>query len=234
MKLVSLHLPKTAGSSFGKSLEMFFGDSFLRDYEDRPISKPAYERQRSALLSSVEIAARGLVNVDCVHGHFLPVKYLLLSTRENIKFVTWMRDPVERLISQYNFWQRSYDPRTAPPHHKQVMEEKWTLEQFCLSPRFRNLYGQYLWAFPVEYFDFIGVTEHYEEDLAYFAENYLAGVLRVEKLNTANTETTVYSIDSSLRKRIESYHEQDMALYLRALELRRNRRPSGRNSTSSQ
>ncbi|MHC4336946.1 MAG: hypothetical protein ACYSTG_03215, partial [Planctomycetota bacterium] len=185
----------------------------MRDYEDRPISKPAYERQKSALLSSVEVAARGLGNIDCVHGHFLPVKYLLLSTKENTKFVTWMRDPVQRMISHYNFWQRSYDPSTAPPHHKQVIEEGWTLEQFCLSPRFRNLYGQYLWAFPLEYFDFIGVTEYYEEDLTYFGKEHLSGALKSEKLNTANSETTTYSIDSALRKRIESYHEQDMALY---------------------
>lgn len=222
MKLVSLHLPKTAGTSFGKSLQVFFGDAYLRDYEDGGISKPPHERNKSALLRSVKIAKRGLGKVGCVHGHFLPVKYLLLGDKENLRFVTWMRDPVERVMSHYNFWQKRYNPRTAAPHHKQVIEEKWTLEQFCLSPKFRNIYAQYLWAFPLEYFDFVGITEHYEEDFAHFAKRYLAGSVESQKLN-ATTKTAACLIDDSLRRRIESYHERDIALYTRALELRRNR-----------
>jgi hypothetical protein len=229
MKLVSVHIPKTAGTSFGKSLKEFFGNTFSRDYDDRAISKPEYERNKLALLSSIEIASKGLGKVNCVHGHFLPVKYLLLSTNENVTFVTWMREPVERMISHYNFWQRAYNSETAAPHHKQVMEEKWTLEEFCLSPKFRNIYGQYLWAFPLEYFGFIGITEHYEEDLTYFGENYLGRTLKSEQLNTADTKTSPSSIDSALRKRIESYHEEDIALYRRALELRLTRRSGGRS-----
>jgi hypothetical protein len=224
MKIVSLHLPKTAGASFGKSLIDYFGDDLLRDYSDKPMSKSPDERNKYALQSSINIANSRLANVKCAHGHFLPIKYLLVSTGSNdIKFITWMRDPVDRMISHYNFWQRSYDPNTSMPHHKKVIEEEWTLEQFCLSPQFRNLYSQYLWAFPLRYFDFIGITEHFEEDLAYFSENYLSGMLNHYQINTANTKTTKSSIDSTLRKKIENYHNMGMDLYKRALNLRLTR-----------
>jgi hypothetical protein len=222
MKLISLHLPKTAGSSFSKSLQDRFGNAFLADYDDAGISKPEYERNERALHSAIEIAKRGLGNVECVHGHFLPIKYLLLGTLEEVKFVTWMRDPVERMISHYNYWQRTYRLDTLP-HHKQAIEERWTLEQFCLSPRFRNIYCQYLWAFPFRRFDFIGITEHYENDLAYFSDHYLSGQLERHMLNTAATKTTKSSIDPLLLEKIEAYHKDDMDLYERALHLRQKR-----------
>jgi len=223
MKLISLHLPKTAGTSFGKSLEEKFNKSFLNDYGDQGISKPEYIRNKNALLSSIEIANKGLTNTNCIHGHFLPIKYLLFSTVQKLTFITWMRDPVQRMISHYNFWQNIYDTKTAAPHHKQVIEEKWTLEQFCLSPKFRNIYCQYLWGFPLEYFEFIGITEFYEDDLLYFGEKYLNTTLQYKVLNTSNKKTSEYAIDSKLYTKIKEYHKDDMALYKRALDLRKTR-----------
>jgi hypothetical protein len=226
MVLVSLHLPKTAGASFGKSLETYFGAALLRDYGDQGINKPPFERNQSALRAGLEIAADALADIRCVHGHFLPAKYLLRSSLHAMQFITWMRDPVERLISHYNYWQRSYHPNTLP-HHKKVIEEKWTLAQFCLSPQFRNIYSQYLWAFPLRCFDFIGITEHYEEDLAYFSDRFLAGKLDHYKINTAHTKTSKDVLASALRKKIEAYHQADMELYRRALALRQTRRAHG-------
>ena len=223
MKIISLHLPKTAGTSFGRSLSEHFKDSLLRDYGDGGISRPAYDRNRSALIASKKNAVKGLRKVSCVHGHFLPLKYLLLATKQELTFVTWMRHPIKRMISHYNFWQRNYDPRKARPHRKQVIEEQWTLEQFCLSPRFRNIYSQYLWGFPLENFDFIGITEHYEEDLRFFSKKYLSSDLEVKKCNVAPKGAEVTSVDSDLFERIASYHSRDMALYRRALEYRRAR-----------
>ncbi len=225
MTLISLHLPKTAGASFGWALNDFFGGSLLRDYDDRPMSKPADERNPAALIAGEQLTTQGLAGVSCVHGHFLPVKYLGLSTVQNLRFVTWMRDPVQRLISHYNFWQRGYNRKTAGPHRKQVVEEKWTLEQFCLSAGFRNIYSQYLWAFPVQKFEFIGITDYYDDDLAYVAENFLGGTLKRKRLNVTRKRTASYSIEPALREKIERYHSQDVALYQRALELRLARRP---------
>ena len=169
MTIISEHLPKTAGTSLAASLADHFGDGLHRDYDDKAISKPIAQRCREALTAALDIADQGLPDTDCVHGHFLPLKYLLLGTRCELTFVTWMREPVARLLSHYYYWQASYDPATAAPHHRQVIEQGWTLEQFCLSEQFRNIYTQYLWGFPLENFDFIGITEHYADDLRAFS-----------------------------------------------------------------
>lgn len=219
--IISLHLPKTAGSSFGTALEKHFGNALFSDYADLPISKPIYERNREALISGIRIAEQGISDIQCIHGHFLPVKYLLLNAKKKLFFMTWMRDPVERAISHYYFWQRSYDPqRTYLPHHKRVIEEGWSLERFCLGTEFRNIYTQYLWGFPLEMFDFIGIVEFYEDDLAYFAHNFLNTGLVAYKVNVGDKSL---EIDPELKKEIGKYHDKDVQLYQRALQMRLSR-----------
>jgi hypothetical protein len=176
--LVSVHLPKTAGTSFGESLADCFGDRLFRDYADAPLNTPPLKRKLAAVLAGLRNLAAPPARFDCIHGHFLPVKYRWLPPRREPRFVTWMRDPVERLASHYQYWVRSYDPRTARPLHRRVVEEAWPFERFYRSPEMRNVYAQFLWGFPLSAFDFIGVTEHYDEDFRFFAESFLSAARR--------------------------------------------------------
>jgi hypothetical protein len=221
--IVSLHLPKTAGMSFSKSLGDYFGKDLLLDYEDAPMVKTGFERARGALNASIQIADQGLQDYQCVHGHFLPVKYLLLSTTVKVTFITWVRDPVERLLSHYFYWQRSYDPRTSLPHHRKFIEEKWSLERFCLGPEFRNIYTKYLWGFPLHNFEFIGVSEFYADDFNFFSSAYFARKIPVYQENAGGKVGKKYEIDESLRKKIEAYHQEDMDIYEEALKARAKR-----------
>ncbi|RDS80995.1 sulfotransferase family 2 domain-containing protein [Dyella psychrodurans] len=223
MAIISLHLPKTAGTSFGASLRTHFGDRYRSDYSDGGISRPQEERRATALSSGCVIAEHGLWNVDCVHGHFLPVKYLQLSARCDLKFVTWMRDPVQRLLSHYYFWQKSYDEATSSPHHRHVIEHGWTLEKFCMSEKFRNIYTQYLWEFPLEHFSFIGISERYEEDLRDFSKCFLSTDLEPLHLNETGYVSQRDYADKAFLDRVRDFHAADVRLYQRALDLRQSR-----------
>jgi hypothetical protein len=216
-------MPKTAGTSFSKSLEDHFGTQLLKDYADLPINTSVFDRNRAALKAGIEIGDRGLLGIRCVHGHFLPLKYLLLADKEDLRFITWMRNPVERLLSHYYFWKRTYDPQNAPRLHRKVCEENWSLERFCLGPELRNLYGQFLWGFPLEFFDFIGITEFYDEDLLFFSRKYLGVHLETHRENDGGNKGQ-YQVDPSFRQQIEAYHAYDMSLYKRALDVRLNMR----------
>ncbi len=217
--LISLHLPKTAGSSFLKSLHEHFGQQLLRD-NDNPMHIPVYDRNRYALQSSIISGDRTVTGIQCIYGHFLPLKYLLLSVKQDVTFITWMRNPVERLLSHYYFWKRPFDPAKVGPLRRKMADEKWSLERFCLGSELQSLYRQYLWGFPVENFDFIGITEFYEEDLRYFSNKFLGMNLPCYQLNTGNKKSGSYDIDENFRKEIESFHRDDMILYEYALEKR--------------
>ncbi len=221
--LVSVHMPKTAGTSFAAALQDCFGTRYQPDYADLPMQSPRWRRQCNALLQSVR-AQRAVEPqaVACIHGHFLPAKYLPLAQSRRVGFVTWLRDPVERVVSHYHFWRRDYDGSDpAQPLRNRMIAEDWSLERFALGPEMRNVYGQYLWHFNVSRFDFIGITERYADDLAEFAERFLEGhaVLRTALANP-DRDGEAYDIPARLRERIEAYHADDVALYQRARDRR--------------
>ena len=218
--IISVHLPKTAGKSFEATLKTHFGSALLEDYATFPMNTARYERSKSALEASLVHAETDFGDVACVHGHFLPARYLLLAVRRKLTFVTWMRHPVQRMLSNYHYWKRTYDPVTSPPLHRRVVEEDWSVERFCLGEEMRNMYDQFLWAFPVGYFDFIGVTEFYDEDLAAFACRYLGGPVAPQRLNSGTTPGLEYELDAVLRRRVEDFHARDMTHYEYALRAR--------------
>ena len=228
MTLISVHLPKTAGTSFKASLATHFGDRYRDDYGDQAISQSQHERFAAAMSAGMLIAQQGLDGIDCVHGHFLPLKYQSLDTRGTLTFVTWMREPVARLLSHYDYWQESYDEKTAASHHRQVMEEGWTLERFCLSEKFRNIYTQYLWCFPLERFAFIGITEHYDEDMREFSERFLTSDISPQHLNATKYGLSRHSVDEAFLDEVRAFHAADMRLYQRALQLRLERNRGNR------
>ncbi|NVO04070.1 MAG: hypothetical protein HXX09_15345 [Bacteroidetes bacterium] len=225
--LISLHLPKTGGISFLACIEQHFEDSLLKDYYSLPKKTPEnirkYLRKKTSLHSSLSNAKKNFNGIGCIHGHFLPLKYLLLASKRSLKFVTWMRNPVERLVSHYFYWKSNFEPNSSPGLQSKMIKEEWSLKRFCLGPEVRNIYTQYLWGFPLEYFDFIGITEFYEEDLQYFGKHFLNTSLEVQKLNVGNEGNGGYKIDPSFRKEIETFHAKDMELYQRALEMRQKR-----------
>lgn len=220
MTFISLHLPKTGGTSFKASLMTHFGDRYRDDYNDQALSHPRLDRFRAALSAGEVIAVQGLNNIECVHGHFMPVKYQRLDARRALTFVTWMREPVARMLSHYDYWRENYDERTAAPHHRQVIEEGWTLKQFCLSEQFRNIYTQYLWGFPLERFAFIGITEYFREDMREFSERFLSTSLEPKYLNTTKFGVSRRIVDEAFLKKVRDFHAADIQLYQRALQWR--------------
>lgn len=223
--LVSIHMPKTAGTSFRATLEDHFGDRFRHDYQDYPLAHPPQARRQQARDWGEAALPGNFAGVDCVHGHFLPLKYLKLAERLPCTFVTWLREPVARLVSHYHYWLRAYDGESplVSPLHRRVVEEGWTLQQFCLAPELRDVYSQFLWGFPLDRLDFVGITEFFPEDLRYFSREILGNKVRSHTLNRRPRDAGPVSeakIGELDRPRIEQYHARDVALYRLALERR--------------
>ena len=223
--LISVHMPKTAGLSFRASLEAHFGDRFRHDYQDYPLAQPVAVRREQAQQAGLAARAAVFEGIDCVHGHFLPLKYLQLAKTLPCTFVTWLREPVARLVSHYYYWQRAYDPASGLTSalHRRVIEEKWSLEQFCLAPQLRNVYSEFLWGFPPERLDFIGITEFFEEDLRYFSQNILGNNMQPQTLNRGGlcgSGGSAASVCAADRVQIEAVHMLDVELYRFAVGLR--------------
>jgi len=221
--LVSVHFPKTAGTSFGVALRARYGSRLLEDYATLPLQRPRGWREWEAMRAGAR-ARRCILRCAAVHGHFLPVKYRIALRGRRADHVTWLRDPVERLLSHFHYWKRTAEVATpAQALRYRMVREDWSLERFCLGPELRNLYRQYLWGFPPDRFAFIGITEHYEAELADLGSRLLGEptAFTVERARGNPERTTPrYRVDPALRARIEHHHAADMALYRWAVEQR--------------
>ena len=164
--IVSIHIPKTAGSSFRAGLEQQLGQRLLTDYEDRPLSDSLSDRWRR-LRTRVKIYRRVddlVTKYDAVHGHFIASKYGCLGDRAAL--CAFFRDPAERLLSQHRYWLSNPDPKNTM--WVKFDARKMTPAQFASLPRQKKLYRLFTGGLPVERFTFVGITEEYETSLKLF------------------------------------------------------------------
>lgn len=76
----------------------------------------------------------------------------------------------------------------------------------------------------MERLDFIGVTEHYADDLCYFSREFIGAPLKAEVHNVAKTrKRRRFQPSPFLVGKIEEYHAKDMELYQMALDQRAKR-----------
>jgi len=222
-------MPKCGGTSFRELLRTHYKLRYAKDY-DYPLHQTFKQRTQEAESARkwIRIKHKYLFQyrfTRCIHGHFLPYKYDYFYGRDGTAFITWMRDPIERLVSHYYYWQRSYQNINHPKYlQKKVIEEEWTLKEFALSEELRNIYAKFLWNFPVEQFDFIGITEYFEQDYQYFAQHYLGrDDVSVPKKNIGSEHSKPYFNDNGLVRDIKSYHARDYEIYRFALKARKLR-----------
>ena len=162
-------------------------------------------------------------NIECIHGHFLADKYSYYNVQSNT-FITWLRDPIERLGSHYEYWKRSYNPVRSLPLHKRVIEENWSFKEFCFSKEMKNLYSRFLLNFPKENFAFIGIIEYFEEDFRFFTAHYLGTEpIIMDTKNVNPNKQKPYAVDLPYYEELKAYHALDYELYNYALALREER-----------
>jgi hypothetical protein len=162
-----------------------------------------------------------------VHGHFLPLKYRLALRGHQVDYVTWLRDPVDRLLSHFHYWKRTPEVASpAQPLRYRFVREDWSLERFCLGPELRNVYRQYLWGFPPSRFAFIGITEHYDTELDDMGARLLGSAATLTRARArVNPDGPVarYPVSAALEARIRRHHAADVRLYAWALAQREKR-----------
>jgi hypothetical protein len=185
LEVISLHVPKCAGSSLKSTLQDAFGpQSVYEDYADRPLD-PASPLRRDPAAFFAAAEAAGCAHLDgkrVVHGHFHALKYAKLPCRHRI---TFLREPVDRLISHYFFWKTL--GRHGHSLHDYFLDHQLDIEQFAQLPVIRTAYSEsFFGGADMRAFDFIGFCDDYERDLARLAAR-LGAALRPTHANPTAT-----------------------------------------------
>jgi hypothetical protein len=149
--VISVHIPKCAGTSFRHVLQRLYGERLWLNYE------ACFSREQARHAAVPE-------NVACIHGHFLADTFNdRIAAR---RLITWVRHPVERLVSNYYHFLRSPDLRDDSC--RQLLERELSLREFAELEWSQNVMSRYLAGCPLDAFAFIGVAERFHASLGLF------------------------------------------------------------------
>lgn len=90
--ILSTHIPKTGGTTFKEILKMVYGDKCIWALQSH-----------SAINAYEQIKHLDFSNIDIIHGHFSYGLHELLPKGFEYKYITFLRNPIERLLSYHNF-----------------------------------------------------------------------------------------------------------------------------------
>ncbi len=200
MLLISIHIPKTAGTTFGAILRKKYGDKFLYVYNTNIVGKYCIGRtpveldqglknERETAISKQEVYNKiKELGIECIHGHFYYSWVADASEYfDHVEYVTWVREPEARTYSDYLHFMRN----------------GYSGDRGELVKLLANRMVEFMGDDP-SIFSFIGRTEFFDDDLKRF------GIYDDYQILNVTPET---DNDMALREVIRGAVGKDRELY---------------------
>ena len=222
-EIIHLHIPKAAGTAFDAVLASVYGQEQVE--RDRSADTPRSLRGdgatwRARLQAEVEPRPSW---PKVITGHFPLSKYERF--RRSAFTIVWLREPAARLLSQYFYWRSQWSANGSgaawalafPP--EQIMEVKWPSNRVT---------DWHLRGYGLDDFDFVGIQEHFAEDVADLGRILGWPPVEIPVHNRTTTpEYQDFRPTEDLLRKIRQANQADVKLYEQALE-RRHARIAGR------
>jgi hypothetical protein len=216
--LAYIHIPKTAGSSLV---------ALINGYGIRWHHVPAgvYYKEVDAFMGSYRHSLENISddvkrgNFDLLFGHFT-ARDLLVAYKSSLTFrnATTLRDPVERMISEYFY-------SISPAHNgRDVVLEKFpTIEAWVYNNTETEVISSFLEEYKgesaeriatrvMEEYAFVGLTDAIEDSFRAFGNIFnQANLIEIPKVNVNSSKPT--QIGDDLRKVLKERNARDVELY---------------------
>ncbi len=214
IELVSLHIPKTAGTSFRNILKSVYGDRAVvrLDINKRGVTRLNQEIYTDPQPPSAKVLHGHFVYGDIVNRFELPEEY---------KKITWLRNPVQRVVSNYFYLDSILKTLLSEKRKNLNILNKMqrSLLEYAGDEINRNRQWKFLRGITLEEFDFVGIQEDFNEDLVEIAK-VLNWPKQPQPIRQNKTPTERPPLDPEILRQIEKLNQADMDLYREALELR--------------
>ena len=214
IELVSLHIPKTAGTSFRNILKSVYGD--------RAVVRLDINNKGVTRLNQKIYTEQQPPSAKVIHGHFV---YGDIENRFDLpphfKKITWLRNPVQRVVSNYYYLEAILKTLLSEKRKNLNILSKMqrSLLEYAGDEINRNRQAKFLKGIQLEDFDFVGIQEDFNEDLVEIAK-VLNWSKYPEPIHQNKTPTERPPLDPEILRQIERLNQEDMNLYREALELR--------------
>ena len=200
---IFVHIPKTAGTSFRKSLDSFFKESNVaKDYglffeeTNNDIKKYLHQNQDPyAAVSKIKEK-----DFKFIVGHFKASRYAYQIPVHD--FVTILRDPVQRFYSE--FQHRS---------NRHFDKFEGTIEDYCAVEKFCNVQSKMLAGAAWPAFGCVGLTESYNDSVRIINDTLSLDLKYMEVNKRRNDIAKGYSLTTAQIELIKQVNKADVELY---------------------
>jgi hypothetical protein len=216
---VFIHIPKTAGSSLSHELARMrrpYRNIHRTYYQGETVTFSRLEDEIAAVIDSGEIQT-----ARSCSGHFTwAMAAPIRAARPDARFFTFLRDPVQRVLSDYR-----YSRTPSHPTYRETIARFPTIESYVEAPETQNKMTRFLMPGDVvtpeqisrfigSNYAFVGLLEMYPLSFNILARLLGSGRMPSEhKRRTEDTDDNVVDVTPELRAIIAAHNARDMALY---------------------
>ena len=214
LEIIYIHIPKTGGTSVLDLFKNNFQEDEICEVKRNIFKKNPTLSPADLILHSITPATKIL------HGHFTYNELApILHWHPGVKIITFLRDPVERVISNYHYFKTRLLNGKVPEFQQNRIEE--TLTEYVRRPLAQNRMCHFLNGTTIENLYFVGLLEFFESDLHKLFDSLNLKINSIPKININKDSYNKQIVSPQLINEIKTLNVQDERLYLRALEIRK-------------
>ncbi|HVT72195.1 MAG TPA: hypothetical protein VHD61_03605 [Lacunisphaera sp.] len=197
--IISIHVPKTAGTTFRELLAGHFGEDLCLFYA-------GLKSHRMEPIAGVPANAR------CIHGHMHARDFD--HQYPAAKRIVWLRHPVERVASEFAHHRR----HPNPDDELSRLAAAGDLVQFARHPAVRSIQARVLQGLRVRDFAFVGISEAFDDELGRLEAVTGIGLPRGHRVNTNPARSTPrYPLAPRERQILAELNRDGLEVYREAL-----------------
>ncbi|MEL6866384.1 MAG: sulfotransferase family 2 domain-containing protein [Bacteroidota bacterium] len=215
IELLSIHIPKTAGTSFYQILQQVYGQALSISFK---------RRDYKALVQKYGRLENGISHdLRVLHGHFYYQELQDFQQSHQIPTICWLRDPVQRVVSNYRFFKQGLRNPLRNPRNYEINKHRVeeSLLTYAAIPENQNRMVSFLEGISLEELFFVGIQEHFKEDVQRLAQLLDWPKVQIPYLNRSESDHSLpEAIPADWLAKIRSWNAADVRLYEAAMALR--------------